>query len=126
MPVSAKVKHCKVCDKPGHTAFYCPKRARKPLATTRTLKQNGKQHKRWQAARRRWFNNHPDEEFTCYICGRRMDRAETTLDHVRSRSRAPELRYDQGNLRPCCWDCNNKKGSKDIEEVRQKGLVLYG
>jgi hypothetical protein len=40
---------------------------------------------------------------------------ETTLDHVIPRSRAPELRYDPNNLRPCCWTCNSKKGSRVYE-----------
>jgi 5-methylcytosine-specific restriction endonuclease McrA len=40
---------------------------------------------------------------------------ETTLDHIKSRSRHPELRLELSNLAPCCWRCNKEKGSKELE-----------
>lgn len=40
-----------------------------------------------------------------------MTPKETTLDHVLPRGSHPELRYELSNLKPCCWDCNYKKGS---------------
>jgi len=39
-----------------------------------------------------------------------------TLDHIKSRSRHPELRYDLDNLTPACYRCNSEKGSRDLEE----------
>jgi 5-methylcytosine-specific restriction endonuclease McrA len=50
-----------------------------------------------------------------------MKRAETTLDHVKSRSRHPELRYALTNLRPSCGPCNVMKGSLDLDELANKG-----
>lgn len=41
--------------------------------------------------------------------------SETTLDHVKSRSSRPDLRYEFSNLKPCCFTCNTLKGSKSVE-----------
>lgn len=73
---------------------------------------------KWTKTRQDWFRFNWANEYYCYICGKRMTPEETTLDHIKSRSRHPELRYDLTNLAPCCWACNTKKGSKDLEEMR--------
>lgn len=39
-----------------------------------------------------------------------------TADHFIPRSEAPELSKVRSNLRVCCWDCNNKKGSDRWKE----------
>lgn len=77
----------------------------------------------WKRARDEWFAAHPAKTYECYLriapsCPRTMTKDETTLDHVKSRGRHPELRYEQSNLRPCCWPCNTMKGSRDLEEVK--------
>jgi 5-methylcytosine-specific restriction endonuclease McrA len=53
----------------------------------------------------------------CYLCGRPLTIETLTLDHVKSRSRHPELRYELSNLRPACWACNTAKSSRDITEL---------
>lgn len=70
----------------------------------------------WLKLRRKWIKNHPPNHagyYTCYICGRWISKSEITLDHVKSRSRYPELVFDEANLRSCCMRCNKDKGSKD-------------
>lgn len=42
------------------------------------------------------------------------------LDHVLSRSRHPELTFDEQNLKPSCHDCNYAKGSLSLEEYLEK------
>lgn len=80
------------------------------------LQKNGKYGKQWLATRKTWFRKNPPNHegwYECYICGKWIKPYETTLDHVKSRSRHPELRFVQSNLKPCCYDCNREKGSKD-------------
>lgn len=80
----------------------------------------GKVTKRWIEVRKEWFKENPPDEngyYFCYLCNKRMTRAETTLDHKKSRSRHPELRFVKSNLAPCCWDCNSEKGSKNDNEM---------
>jgi 5-methylcytosine-specific restriction endonuclease McrA len=46
-----------------------------------------------------------------------------TLDHVISRSRDSTKRFDLSNLRPACFYCNDKKGSKTLEQVREEARL---
>ena len=121
-------KHCMVCDETGHTSFYCPRKARTPLKTVTQLKQAGKYHNRFNQAKRIWYaNNPPNHEgyYFCIYCGKPITRvpelleqgvALVTIDHRLSRGDRPDLRYEQSNLAPSCWDCNKSKGSKSIEK----------
>jgi len=81
------------------------------------MKKTGKVGKQWMQTRREWIRQNKDTEYKCYLCGRRLDETTLTLDHVKSRSRHPELRYELSNLRPCCAQCNENKGSRDITEL---------
>lgn len=84
------------------------------------MRQLGKKGKQWLAFRKKWLFNHPPNHegfYTCYICKRWIKANEVTLDHIKSRSRHPELVFDEDNMRPCCYDCNFKKGSRDLEEI---------
>jgi 5-methylcytosine-specific restriction endonuclease McrA len=70
----------------------------------------------------RMVRREPAEQYECYLklvpgCLRVMTPEQTTLDHVKSRSRYPQLRYDLSNLRPTCWPCNRYKGSLDLDEL---------
>ena len=47
----------------------------------------------------------------CYLCGEIAD----TIDHVIPISRGGT--NDIENLRPACYDCNMRKGSKTLEEL---------
>jgi len=64
-------------------------------------------------------DNPPNHQgyYECYICLKWVDYTEVTLDHVIPRSRAPHLRYDLDNLRPCCGTCNSNKGSKTLDKL---------
>lgn len=52
----------------------------------------------------------------CYLC---EDRADSSLpiDHLKSKSKYPELEYDWGNLFLICGRCNNKKQSEDYRDI---------
>jgi len=53
----------------------------------------------------------------CAECGRRITQnSDITVDHIKPRSRYPELALKLENLRVLCRPCNSKKGSREFEE----------
>ena len=42
----------------------------------------------------------------CYICGKNGQRNELGLDRINN-----ESGYIEGNIAPCCWDCNRVKSN---------------
>lgn len=83
---------------------------RKPIPTV------GKKTKKWLAHRKRWLKNHrPNHRgnYICYICLHEIPEKEITLDHVIPRSKRGDLIFDDSNIRPACYTCNQNKGSKD-------------
>lgn len=105
-------KACRYCGSSEHTNFYCRMRKRQPIKVNKRMNPKGKIFKQWMTTRQTWFRKFPAEYYYCYLCGKRMLPSETTLDHVIPRSKAPELRFKLDNLKPCCWKCNDEKGSK--------------
>lgn len=114
------IRPCKICGIVGHTATFCFDRPKKPFKQTKIkkitrnkpLRRLGKIGKKWLQFRAQWFIDNPADYYICYICGDRLTRRETTLDHVIPRSNRPDLRFDPSNIEPCCWRCNAEKGSK--------------
>lgn len=121
-------KPCGYCESLNHFPYQCFKnpflkkfgwKGSKSKRLPKTKRNHSSHATLWIRTRRQWFIENPAEFYVCYICDKSLMPYETTLDHVKSRSRHPELRYVMSNLKPCCWTCNSEKGSKDIEEVRQ-------
>jgi 5-methylcytosine-specific restriction endonuclease McrA len=115
------VKPCKYCGGYSHLSWKCPQKAIKERARVQRLKK-GKVGKQWEKTRETWFKRNPQDYYTCYLqispsCERVMLKERTTLDHIKSRSRHPELRFVLSNLAPSCWPCNLNKGSKDLEDI---------
>ncbi|WP_230201321.1 HNH endonuclease [Xanthomonas euvesicatoria] len=55
----------------------------------------------------------------CTCCGARADQGATLhVDHIKPRSKYPELALDEGNLQILCDDCNMGKGNKDDADFR--------
>ena len=94
----------------------CQYNASKPR---KRLRRIGKVGAKWIETRREYIETHPpdsDGKWPCYLgvaknCLKRMTIDELTLDHMLSRTRRPDLRFDQTNLAPCCLPCNELKGS---------------
>ena len=110
-------RSCTFCGSTEHSQFYCRLKPHKTLQTTHTFRKLGKHEIRWLETRNEWLKRHPGRTWNCYLCGRLLTIETLTLDHVKSRSRHPELRYELSNLRPCCWPCNTAKGSRDVMEL---------
>lgn len=93
------------------------------------MKKLGPESAKWLKFRRRYLDNHPPNHegyYTCYLCKKWVKPDEVTLDHVKSRSRHPELVYDEANIRFACYGCNNEKGSLEAEEFLEKRNQLQG
>jgi len=109
-------KHCILCDEIGHSRTQCLKySSRTPRNKPRYY---GKYTDKWRRTRLKWYSlNAPDHAgyYYCHYCGVAITEAESTLDHIKTRSEAPELRYDLNNVVVCCWPDNSKRGSMKYE-----------
>ncbi|MBY4400720.1 HNH endonuclease [Rhodococcus fascians] len=57
------------------------------------------------------------DDYMCAWPG--CEKTATTVDHIRSRHRYPELTWDEENLQSLCAYHNYSKGAKDMDAVRQ-------
>jgi 5-methylcytosine-specific restriction endonuclease McrA len=110
-------RSCTYCGAQEYTQFHCRLKPRKQLRAKQGFKKLGKQAIRWMETRNEWLKRNPGRSWNCYLCGRPLTIETLTLDHVKSRGRHPELRYELSNLRPCCEVCNTAKGSRDATEL---------
>lgn len=114
---------CKKCGK----AFYrysslqtkCGLCTANKLVAKKPMKKIGKVTKAWLDERNQWIKDNPPNHQGFYFCELRrpgvclysMTVDQLTLDHVKSRSRRPDLRTEASNLVPACLPCNRDKGS---------------
>lgn len=54
----------------------------------------------------------------CWYCGIQLDKSNYTSDHVVSKKNGGTDSID--NLVPCCKRCNSRKGTRAIEQFREK------
>lgn len=119
-PRKNRMSVCKHCGLAGHTTVLCFTRPKNRIIPKKRMRKLGKQGIQWHKTRAEWFKQNTAAVYTCYICGEQLTPKEVTLDHYYSRSRHPELRHELSNLRPCCWRCNEAKGSLSLEEYLKK------
>lgn len=56
-----------------------------------------------------------EEGHQCSECGEHIQyKEEITVDHIRPRSKYPDLAFERRNLRVLCRSCNSRKGAKDL------------
>lgn len=111
-----KPKPCKTCGSPFHAAWY--HKPRKQLTVKNRMNKIGKVQKQTAAAVNKWKRTQkPTHEgyYECYMCGKWIGYLMT--EHVKSKVRHPELRTAPRNFKPTCAPCNEKKGSKDLQEL---------
>jgi 5-methylcytosine-specific restriction endonuclease McrA len=78
------------------------------------MKNAGKIGKEWIKVRKQWLKDNPPNHqnyYVCAICAKWVEAENIEVDHILSRSRRPDLRFDHANLQPLCHRCNTKKGS---------------
>lgn len=126
-------KSCTICHSPSHTQFYCRKKARAQLRRKSQLRPSRKPLKvesdkaRTMRIRtyKAWIKANPPDErgyWYCYLqisslCPVQLKRETLTLEHVKSRSSHPHLKYDIGNIKSSCRFCNRAKGSQSLEQL---------
>lgn len=70
--------------------------------------------KRWQALRARVFEVYGKCCMECRSTG------VLHVDHIKPKSRYPELAYVFENMQVLCKDCNQRKSNKNCNDYRQK------
>jgi 5-methylcytosine-specific restriction endonuclease McrA len=97
-----------ICQKCQYNKYAKPRKS---------IKRIGPVARQWIETRQLWIDTHPPKRdyWDCYLCGKKLTIDTLTIDHMKSRGHHPEYRFDMDNLAPCCWRCNEKKGSKDYE-----------
>lgn len=60
------------------------------------------------------------DDCTCQYCGKRFDRSDLTLDHIKPRSRGGTTTWE--NIVLACLKCNIRKGSRLPREAHMKLL----
>ena len=126
---------CSKCNSPYHTAFLCRqwggkgKAGKDPVDKLKMYKplrnESKKSHSKRMSTRRVWFENNPPDEngqWECYLqissmCPKKLSKNLLTLEHVESKVRHPERKYDVENLKPADGFCNRLKGSRSLEEL---------
>lgn len=115
-------KPCKFCKDttPNHWPYQC----RKNPKTKKKINQIGKIGRKHIQFKHDWIKENVTKEGTweCYLqihenCPRILTLETLTLEHVEPKSGAPDRRFDKTNIKPACWWCNSKKGSKRLENV---------
>lgn len=115
-------KSCKWCGSTEHTQFYCPRKPRTPIKTNKLPAKIGRVGKKTNAAVAKWSRGQkPNHQgyYICYMCGAWI--TYLRAEHVKSKVRRPDLRAEPSNFKPTCDPCNEKKRSKDLEEMGRNG-----
>lgn len=107
----------RLCGQPGCGALvrgemYCNKhgRARPPLTPEILAAQRFYNSKAWRDLSRLILKSEP----LCRKCKRDGHLAAATeVDHIVPLRRAPERRYDPGNLQPLCRKCHSQKTARE-------------
>src|SRR3990167_10699854 len=73
----------------------------------------------WQILRFGAFSRHGNK---CLCCGRQPPDVVLHVDHVKPRSKYPELAHDINNLQILCEDCNLGKSNDYETDFRKGGL----
>lgn len=82
-----------------------------PPAYVRGLGDDFYRTREWQKAR---FHTLHRSDGKCVLCGAgKADGAIMQVDHIKPRSKFPELELDTRNLQVLCKDCNMGKGNAD-------------
>lgn len=92
------------------------KRAPRLLPVKRMSDKNFFESREWYEARYKALKLHGSR---CQCCGaRRMDNVRIHVDHIKPRSKFPELQFEISNLQILCEPCNLGKGAWDETDWR--------
>lgn len=111
---------CVVCDCKAQSDYCFRHKPRKAMR-----KEAVKTKAKRQAVTLEWIEANPPDAYgywKCYLnispnCYRKVDIGELNIEHVESKARHPEQKYNVQNLRAACSPCNELKGSRSLKEV---------
>lgn len=117
-----KAKHCKICGSGWHYQTFCPFKKKKAIKP-----ESDKYKERKRLTNVKWRKANPPDEngyWYCYLrisdrCPYRLTEETVRREHVIPRVKAPELTFDENNIRPACSYCNGLKGSRTIEQLSE-------
>ena len=108
-------------DISSHAALVLLKKKYKSMKT----KSDRPKWRIWLSFRNRFLSRMSKQgTLTCFYCGKsplyKNSRItprdlQATIDHIVPRSKGGK-EFDYSNLAVCCYDCNNKKGDKSLED----------
>lgn len=104
------------CPRRSTTGLCFIHKPKKPMRAKRPMKKVGRVGQKLIDQSKQWRQKNPPNHqgyYVCYMCGRWILPEEMNVEHTKSKVRHPELRFDEGKLKPACGDCNEKKGSND-------------
>lgn len=114
-----KPSNCKYCDSDRHTSLMCynkPRTSLKPVSNKTKAKTS---ELKWL-----WIEQNPPVKglWECYLrihpdCPKYVTLEMLNIEHVKSRARHPELKYELSNLKAACRPCNKAKRSLDLEDL---------
>lgn len=113
---------CRWCGSNDHYSMACFSRPKKVIPAESGLYKA----KRIRTAKRWYEHNRPNAAgyWECYLqiaenCPVMVDRQTISLEHVRSKVRFPELRFQTFNIKASCAPCNKLKQSWSLEELAE-------
>lgn len=68
----------------------------------------------WRTLRNYYLNSIPGNFYHCTYCKKELKKGEIQIDHIKPRSKFPELRLALSNLTTSCQRCNARKGARVI------------
>lgn len=117
---------CTRCGSAWHTGFTCPRRQRKPIQTRkplqagRRMKRVGRIGKALLDQRAQYFHDNPPPYYCIYCLVVGIDtpimQEDAQVEHGKSKTRHPALRFVKDNLYVSCAFHNEDKRSRDIDE----------
>lgn len=128
-------KKCKNCGKEFpqfnttqnlcNDCFYKKHSARRRMPQKRIRKESQKSYISRKETEAAWLLANPPDingEWICYLnisprCPMRLTAETLVHEHVKSKIRHPELKYDITNIMAACEFCNAIKGSLDLEDL---------
>lgn len=102
---------CGVCEQLTATQ----RRAEKPKRPSKTSIANAQFYTSWQWSKLR-FEILKKYGPRCMLCGE--TEGKIVVDHIKPRSKYPELELDPDNMQVLCDTCNRGKGNKDETDFR--------
>lgn len=117
-------KPCELCG----SIFHYPYQCRLNPKTRKFIRHEAPKtrQKRVQTAKA-WHEANPPDEYgywDCYLkispgCYVRVNLQTLNREHVKPKTRHPELKYEVTNIKPACPPCNALKESRDLENIKE-------